>query len=171
MGKEFSSIYELRDIYSKKEELSQRELLLSRPTLTDYSMLPYIYECFAGTCQPGKPVSPADRMKFLFIALFLYAPSSLAGRKMPDGLRAALSSLFPSLSPCVLSNNKKQAVFFSLFRKVIIVVPLTIILPYFFGINGVMLAEPISNVIGGCASYFTMRHIVMPELKAMENGR
>lgn len=112
MGKEFSSIYELRDIYSKKEELSQRELLLSRPTLTDYSMLPYIYECFAGTCQPSKPVSPADRMKFLFIALFLYAPSSLAGRKMPDGLRAALSSLFPSLSPCVLSNNKKQAVFF-----------------------------------------------------------
>lgn len=112
MGKEFSSIYELRDIYNKKEELSQRELLLSRPTLTDYSMLPYIYECFAGTCQPGKPVSPADRMKFLFIALFLYAPSSLAGRKMPDGLRAALSSLFPSLSPCVLSNNKKQTVFF-----------------------------------------------------------
>lgn len=112
MGKEFSSIYELRDIYNKKEELSQRELLLSRPTLTDYSMLPYIYECFAGMRQPGKPLSPTDRMKFLFIALFLYAPSSLAGRKMPDGLRAALSSLFPSLSPCVLSNNKKQTVFF-----------------------------------------------------------
>ena len=62
-----------------------------------------------------------------------------------------------------------QAVFFSLFRKVIIVVPLTIILPYFFGINGVMLAEPISNVIGGLAAYLTMRHIVFPELRRMEN--
>lgn len=62
-----------------------------------------------------------------------------------------------------------QAVFFSLFRKVIIVVPLTIILPYFFGINGVMLAEPISNVIGGLAAYLTMMHIVFPELRRMEN--
>ena len=68
----------------------------------------------------------------------------------------------------VALGKAKQAVFFSLFRKVIIVVPLTIALPYIFGINGVMLAEPISNVIGGCASYFTMRHMVMPELKAMD---
>lgn len=67
----------------------------------------------------------------------------------------------------VALGKAKQAVFFSLFRKVIIVVPLTIILPYLFGINGVMLAEPISNVIGGLAAYLSMRHMVMPELKAM----
>ena len=71
----------------------------------------------------------------------------------------------------VALGKAKQAVFFSLFRKVIIVVPLTIALPYIFGINGVMLAEPISNVIGGCASYFTMRHMVMPELKAMDTEK
>ena len=62
----------------------------------------------------------------------------------------------------------KQAVFFSLFRKVIIVVPLTIALPYVFGIDGVMLAEPISNVIGGSAAYLAMRHTVFPELRKME---
>ena len=56
----------------------------------------------------------------------------------------------------VALGKAKQAIFFSLFRKVIIVVPLTIILPYFFGINGVMLAEPISNVVGGLAAYLTM---------------
>ena len=50
----------------------------------------------------------------------------------------------------------KRAVFFSLFRKVIIVVPLTFLLPSFFGVNGVFLAEPISNVIGGLACYITM---------------
>ena len=60
------------------------------------------------------------------------------------------------------------AIFFSLFRKVIIVVPLTIALPYIFGVNGVMLAEPISNVIGGLAAYLTMRHIVFPELRGMD---
>lgn len=71
----------------------------------------------------------------------------------------------------VALGKAKQAVFFSLFRKVIIVVPLTIILPYFFGINGVMLAEPISNVVGGLAAYLSMRHMVMPELRAMERSQ
>ena len=70
----------------------------------------------------------------------------------------------------VALGKARQAVFFSLFRKVIIVVPLTIALPYAFGINGVMLAEPISNVIGGLAAYLSMRHLVMPELRAMEKS-
>lgn len=52
----------------------------------------------------------------------------------------------------------RHAVFFSIFRKVIIVVPLTYILPRLFGlgVKGVYIAEPISNLIGGAASYTTM---------------
>ena len=51
----------------------------------------------------------------------------------------------------------KRAVFFSLLRKVFIVVPLTILLPAMgFGVNGVFLAEPISNAIGGLACFVTM---------------
>lgn len=53
--------------------------------------------------------------------------------------------------------KKKQAVFFSMLRKVVIVVPLTILLPMAgFGVEGVFLAEPISNIIGGLACVFTM---------------
>ncbi len=68
----------------------------------------------------------------------------------------------------VALGKAKYAIFFSLFRKVIIVVPLTLLLPLIFGVNGVMLAEPISNVVGGLAAYLTMRHVVMPELKALD---
>lgn len=51
----------------------------------------------------------------------------------------------------------RQAIFFSLFRKVIVVVPLTLLLPAVgFGVNGVFLAEPISNVVGGLACFLTM---------------
>ena len=66
--------------------------------------------------------------------------------------------------------KKREAIFFSLFRKVIIVVPLTILLPRLFGLStdGVFMAEPISNVIGGLASFTTMLLTVLPELKAME---
>ncbi|MDI9242261.1 MATE family efflux transporter [Fusibacillus kribbianus] len=52
----------------------------------------------------------------------------------------------------------KHSIFFSLFRKIIIVVPLTLILPHLagMGVQGVFLAEPISNFIGGTASFTTM---------------
>ena len=55
-------------------------------------------------------------------------------------------------------NKKKQAIFFSLLRKVFIVVPLTYLFPYAFhmGTKGVFLAEPISNVIGGSLCFITM---------------
>lgn len=52
----------------------------------------------------------------------------------------------------------KHAVFFSLLRKVFIVVPLTLILPNMFnlGVKGVFMAEPVSNFIGGTACFITM---------------
>lgn len=61
----------------------------------------------------------------------------------------------------------KEATFYSLLRKVIIVIPLTILLPHLWnlGVKGVFLAEPISNVIGGLACYLAMRHKVKVELK------
>ena len=59
----------------------------------------------------------------------------------------------------------KRAIFFSLLRKAIIVIPLTIILPQIgFGIDGVFLAEPISNAIGGLACFVTMYFTVYRKL-------
>ena len=65
--------------------------------------------------------------------------------------------------------KKNHAIFFSLFRKGLIVVPLTYLLPYAFhmGTAGVFAAEPISNVLGGMACFITMLLVVLPEL----NGR
>ena len=67
-------------------------------------------------------------------------------------------------------NKKKQAIFFSLLRKVIIVVPLTYLFPYAFGMgaNGVFMAEPVSNVIGGTLCFVIMLLTILPELKQME---
>ena len=69
-------------------------------------------------------------------------------------------------------NKKKQAIFFSLLRKVFIVVPLTYLLPYTFhiGTAGVFIAEPVSNVMGGAICFITMLCTVLPELKHMENN-
>ena len=66
-------------------------------------------------------------------------------------------------------NKRSQAIFFSLLRKVVIVVPLTYLMPYALnmGTKGVFLAEPVSNVIGGSLCFLTMLFTVLPELKRM----
>ena len=62
--------------------------------------------------------------------------------------------------------KSKQAIFFSLLRKAFIVIPLTLILPHLFslGVNGVFLAEPISNFVGGGACFITMLCTIWKEL-------
>lgn len=76
-------------------------------------------------------------------------------------------------SAAVALGRSKQAVFFSLFRKVIIVTPLTLLLPHLFGlgVNGVFLAEPISNFIGGGACYITMLLTIWREMNRKEKAK
>ena len=62
------------------------------------------------------------------------------------------------------------ATFFAIFRKVIIQIPFALILPHFIGIAGVMLSEPLSNVIGGLVCYFTMRRTVGRQLDQMKEA-
>lgn len=81
-----------------------------------------------------------------------------------------MSLQFSGQSTFVSLGRSKNAVFFSLFRKVIIVIPLTLILPHIagLGVNGVFLAEPISNFIGGTACFITMMRTVWPMLSDRE---
>ena len=82
--------------------------------------------------------------------------------------------LFPTIKLIFKALNKKTfAIFFSLFRKVILVVPLTYLLPYVFkmGTAGVFWAEPISNIIGGLACFITMLFVVIRELKIMKKEK
>lgn len=78
-----------------------------------------------------------------------------------------MSLQFSGQSTFVALGRSKNAVFFSLFRKVIIVIPLTLLLPRIagLGVNGVFLAEPISNFIGGTACFVTMLRTVFPLLR------
>ena len=74
---------------------------------------------------------------------------------------------FTGQSTFVALGKSKQAVFFSLLRKAIIVIPLTICLPMIggLGVNGVFLAEPVSNLIGGVACFATMYVTVYRKLE------
>ena len=69
-----------------------------------------------------------------------------------------MSFQFSGQSVFTALGRSKYAVFFSLFRKVFIVIPLIYILPHVggLGVTGVFMAEPVSNFIGGLACFITM---------------
>ncbi len=62
-----------------------------------------------------------QRKKFIFIVLYLYSPSSLAGDKMAPGLRDELSNVLGVQAKSTISNNCANLVFlyqnYTSFRK------------------------------------------------------
>lgn len=81
-----------------------------------------------------------------------------------------MSLQFAGQSTFVALGKSRHAVFFSLLRKAFIVFPLTLWLPTVanLGVNGVFLAEPVSNLIGGVACFVTMVATIWPMLKREE---
>ena len=106
----------------------------------------------------------------LFIRIFNQDPQMLAIGQSSMRLYYMgfflMSMQFIGQSTFVALGKSKQAVFFSLFRKVVLVVPLVLILPHLFGlgVNGVFLSEPISDLLGGGACFVTMMLTVWPRL-------
>lgn len=78
------------------------------------------------------------------------------------GLQQAAQNSFVAL------NRPKQALFFSLFRKIILLLPLTLLLPRTgLGVDGPFYAEAISEVVGSAASFTVFLLTVGRELKAL----
>ena len=81
-----------------------------------------------------------------------------------------MSLQFAGQSTAVALGRSKQAVFFSLFRKVIIVIPLTLILPRCgrtWHQTACSWPSP-SNFVGGTACFVTMLLTVWPLLSRKE---
>ncbi len=106
----------------------------------------------------------------LFIRMFSDSPAMEAPGK--EALKLYffgfffMAFQFAGQSTFVALGKSRYSVFFSLFRKVIIVVPLTLLLPKLWGlgVDGVYLAEPVSNAVGGLACFLTMICVVWREL-------
>ncbi|MBQ0000426.1 MAG: MATE family efflux transporter, partial [Clostridiales bacterium] len=110
-------------------------------------VLPHVYlRIFSN--DPGVIQNGVGPLRIYFLG-FIFMALQFAGQ-----------STFTSLG------RARQAIFFSIFRKIIIVVPFTILLSRIpaLGVMGVFWAEPLSNLIGGCASFFCMYFTVYRKL-------
>jgi len=96
-----------------------------------------------------------------FAGMFTTDPEMivLVGEKMPIfffgmlfmGLQSGVQPTFMALG------QGKTAMFVALLRKVILLVPLALILPHFWGVMGVYLAEPISDCCSAATAGITFR--------------
>lgn len=110
----FSNIFELKSIREQKYRLSERESEIAKPVLTDLGMINTLYEWFKEIALDGKELpkgNVSQRKKFIFIILYLYSPTTLAGGKMRAGLREKLAEVFPIKEKSVVSNNTNNLVF------------------------------------------------------------
>ncbi len=118
-----------------------------------------------------------ERFPEFFIRIFNSEPDLIAAGAQGMHLYFwgifMMSFQFAGQNVFVSLGKAKEAVFFSTFRKLIIVVPLTYLLPRLWnlGVNGVYIAEPVSNFVGGAACYITMLLTVYPELLGKARGR
>lgn len=108
MVQEFSIISELKSLREQKSRLSEREYELSTPKLISLEYIPMIYEWFCelvGNCgAPERRAGVRFRKQFIFIVLFLYSPSTLAGGKIAKGIRDILADILGFKSPTGVSN-------------------------------------------------------------------
>ena len=74
-----------------------------------------------------------------------------------NGMQIAITTFFPSIGKAL------KGAFLSLSKQIIFLLPLLIILPHFFGIDGIMYATPISDLI----AFFIAVILLFMELKKM----
>lgn len=111
----FNKIIRLKKIRIEKSELSEEENSLATPFLTDQHLIRDVYDLFVEIMnERGCPPcieSVHQRKKFIFIILYLFSPSTLAGGKTVCGVRGEISRVLGIQSECTISNNCEDVVF------------------------------------------------------------
>jgi hypothetical protein len=91
------------------------KLLESERVCSGICIIHEIYKIFVELlnergCPPNID-SVTQRKKFIFIILYLFSPSSLAGGKMASGLRPEIAKVLGVQSECTISDNCADVVF------------------------------------------------------------
>ena len=122
----------------------------------------------------------------VFVSLAVLCPSLLAGIFTSDAALAALCSeklpificgmlifaLQMSVQASLLGTGQaKASLFLACLRKVILLTPLALILPIFYGVDGIYWAEPISDSLSALTSLILFIVISRKLLKTPETGK
>lgn len=102
-----------------KAELSREETELSLPLLTDVCLVGNIYDLFVSIV--GKRIKKRsmamDRKMFIFVILYFYCPSSIAGFKIKRGLREKIAEVLDCTCSNISHDYKDVGFYYQTYRK------------------------------------------------------
>lgn len=101
-------------IKEEKANLSREEQLLSRPIVDDLSSVGNIYDMFMDYFSEKKPA--LIRKMFIFVILYFYSPSALAGSKMRRGLREKIAAVLGCTSSNISHDYKNVSFFYITYK-------------------------------------------------------
>lgn len=112
-------ILSIQEIKQKKESILKLEKEMCSPLLTDFSFIPIIYEWFKSYMNElNCPINPLSvkhsvkqRKKFILVILYLFAPASIVGNKMPNRLRETIANTLGIEKHSIVSICCKDLVF------------------------------------------------------------
>lgn len=124
----------------------------------NFTRVRQLYRWMIGLCFGFLLVSTATTMLFpeFYAGLFTEETAlvELVGKVMPVFMAGMLVfGLQNGIQPTFLAlGQAKVSLFIAVLRKLILLIPLAIILPHFFGVMGVYYAEPVSDVISAATA-------------------
>ncbi len=111
----FSQINDILSIKQEMKVLQGKYNTLSLPLLNNTTHLPQILEWYNDVSPDyGKSNRDAKTMYaqcFIFVVVMLYTPCTLAGGKLPFGIRTQLSNILQYKSPTSISNIVPNLIF------------------------------------------------------------
>lgn len=124
----------------------------------NFTRVRQLYRWMIGLCFGFLLISTATTMLFpeFYAGLFTEETAlvELVGKVMPVFMAGMLVfGLQNGIQPTFLAlGQAKVSLFIAVLRKIILLIPLAIILPHFFGVMGVYYAEPVSDVISAATA-------------------
>lgn len=111
---DFQKLIDLKKIREDIDNLKEYERSFAAPIIDDMSKVRDAYDVFIEILSdrdcPPNVESVTQRKKFIFIAMYLFAPGVLIGDSIPKGFRRILSETLNVPGPLV-SNNCDDIVF------------------------------------------------------------
>lgn len=103
----FGNVLELKNTIQEEDDLKTRVKSLGKPVLNDIKQIPLLLDKYKMLIAKDT-LSVYERKVFLFVAISLFDPKALAGKKMKHGLRVILGNSFGLDAKTTISDNMKN---------------------------------------------------------------
>lgn len=111
---DITRVARIKVLYKQNDAIRESIAESEQPILKDWGLIPDMHRYFVEymTSIGASPVDFTKRRQFVFVVLYLFAPRTLAGCKMPVGLRDRICSVLNLHARSSLSNQIRDLLFY-----------------------------------------------------------